>query len=324
MNTWYELTALDTLFFRGSEPMEAGQATVAPLFPPPVTVIQGALRTAMLRQHCISFSDYKQGNVPNEVVNLIGKCGEAAPFTVTAILLKYQDSLYAPAPASWFIDAVDKPVSAQEYIGSKVITATSTAADAAGLGVISSSGQVSLVLAQKEALPLAGCWVDVSLFAQESITLAQGDLLTAAELFATELRTGIEIDSGRKVVEGKLYSANHIRLRDGVTMLIAVDTPPGLADSGLLQLGGEQRKCRYELLAARPLFTPVTTAKGFVALAPIVATADNLNSVAAAYKPVITSGWDLSKGFHKPSAAWYPAGSVFSKQINDACIPIAL
>ena len=57
MNTWYELTPADTLFFRGSEPLEAGQLSRAALFPPPVTVLQGAIRTAVLKRHGVSFAD---------------------------------------------------------------------------------------------------------------------------------------------------------------------------------------------------------------------------------------------------------------------------
>lgn len=324
MKIWYELTPLDTLFFRGSEPMEAGQASAPPLFPPPVTVIQGALRTALLRERGIAFLDYKQSIVAGEVIELIGRCGEDAPFAVTALLLKRNGILYSPAPASWFIDTDNKPESAGDYVGKQVITATSTAGDAAGIGIVSSSGLLSLVVARKEAMPLAGCWVNITLLAQDSVTFGQDDLLTASELFTFENRIGIGIDCQRKVVEGKLYSANHIRLRDGVTILVATDRNMGLAGPGMLQLGGEQRKCRYELLAANPVFQPAATQKGYVCLAPLAATRENLAATVAAHKPSMTAGWDLNKGFHKPSATWFPAGSVFTKNVNNSCIPIAL
>lgn len=324
MKTWYELTPLDTLFFRGNEPMEAGQATAAPLFPPPVTVIQGALRTALLRERGITFSDYKQLKIPGDLIELIGRCGEDSPFAVTALLLKRNGILYSPAPASWFIDTDNKPESAGDYVGKKVITATSTAVDAAGMGIVSSSGPLSLVVARKEAMSLVGCWVNVALFTQDSVTLGQNDLLTAAELFTTENRIGIGIDSQRKVVEGKLYSANHIRLRDGVTILVATDKNMGLAGPGMLHLGGEQRKCRYELLTVNPVFKSEAVQKGHICLAPLAATQDNLATAVAAHKLSMTAGWDLSKGFHKPSVTWFPAGSVFSENINNSCIPIAL
>ena len=42
MSKTYEIIPLDTLFFRGSTPMEAGQYNTVSVFPPPVSVIKGA------------------------------------------------------------------------------------------------------------------------------------------------------------------------------------------------------------------------------------------------------------------------------------------
>ena len=50
MSKIYEMTPLDTLFFRGSTPMEAGMMTTVSLFPPPISVIKGALWTAYCRE----------------------------------------------------------------------------------------------------------------------------------------------------------------------------------------------------------------------------------------------------------------------------------
>ncbi|MDR3347448.1 MAG: hypothetical protein LBN32_02415 [Helicobacteraceae bacterium] len=43
---WYELTPFDTLFFRGAIPLEAGLPVSDNLFPPPASVIKGAIWTA--------------------------------------------------------------------------------------------------------------------------------------------------------------------------------------------------------------------------------------------------------------------------------------
>lgn len=324
MNTWYELTPIDTLFFRGNEPMEAGQPTSAALFPPPVSVIQGALRTALLKEKGIAFSDYKQGKVSTDIVSLIGKCGEEAPFAITAVLVKFRDAFYTPAPAHWFVDLPEKPLAGSGYGGKKVISASAPDEAACGLGLVTSSGRVSLVVSRHEAVPLTGCWVNIRLLAQQDVTFADNDILTEGELYSVENRIGIELNNMRTVVEGRLYSGNHIRLREGVTIVVAVDKNPGLAGTGLLQLGGEQRKCRYEQLNTAPLSDTVSTAKNFIALAPVAADDALLPRVIAAHKPVIIAGWDLSRSFHKPSATWLPAGSVFSEKINNACIPITL
>ena len=84
-------------------------------------------------------------------------------------------------------------------------------------------------------------------------TFAAGDLLAKSELYDTESRTGIAIDSKRKVQEGKIYTAAHIRLRPEVTLLIGLDSDPGLQKKGRLFLGGEQRICGYATAAAPAL-----------------------------------------------------------------------
>lgn len=324
MNFWYEITPVDTLFFRGSEPMEAGQLTSTPLFPPPPSVIQGAVRTAVLRERGIAFSDYKGNKAPADLIDAIGTSGEPAPFATTAVLMKRDGAIYAPAPASWFIDSGDKPENSGEYIDKSVVTAASDNDAMARLGIVSSSGTHPLVVAQHEARSLAGCWIRLDLLSRKNVTFSKEDLLTAGDLFGIENRIGIGIDSGRKVEQGKLYSANHIRLREGVTMLIALDRDPGLPNSGLFQLGGEQRRCRYDRLSSFPTLPKSAQPAGFVALAPVVATEELLNTVIAAPKPIVTAGWDLSKGFHKPSTTWFPAGSVFSGNVTQSCVPIAL
>jgi hypothetical protein len=80
MNIWYELTPVDTLFFRGAEAMEAGLLGTGALFPPPVSVVLGALRSAVVRQSGSSFTDYNTGNCPSKLIEMIGESGAEAPF----------------------------------------------------------------------------------------------------------------------------------------------------------------------------------------------------------------------------------------------------
>lgn len=324
MTVWYELTPVDTLFFRGAEPMEAGQAASVPLSPPPVSVVMGAIRTAVLQDQGISFVDYKQGIIPAEILGRIGKCGEDAPFSVTAFLMRHLGCFYAPAPASWYIDADEKPMSGQDFIGMHVVTATTTDEAVRSMGIVSSAGEVSLVVTRHEAIPLSGCWINVRLLSQPDVIFAEGDVLTEGELFAVENRIGIGLNNNRVVEEGKLFSANHVRLKDGVSIVVALDSNPGLAITGMIQLGGEQRKCHYEQLTGPPAITPASDAKGFVALAPVPAEEERMRWVISSHRLMQTAGWDLSRGFHKPTQSWFPAGAVFSEKISDSCIPLAL
>ena len=47
---FFELKPLDTLFFRGNIPMEAGILSEQTVFPPPVSVVRGALWTESCRE----------------------------------------------------------------------------------------------------------------------------------------------------------------------------------------------------------------------------------------------------------------------------------
>jgi CRISPR-associated protein Cmr3 len=77
---FYELTPIDTLFFRGNIPMEAGLLATESLFPPPPSVFAGAIRTLLGKEH---YND---------------------EIKITAILLKKDGKVYYPAPYSWFCD----------------------------------------------------------------------------------------------------------------------------------------------------------------------------------------------------------------------------
>lgn len=321
MNTWYELTPLDTLFFRGNEPLEAGIGISQPLFPPPVSVILGAFRTACLLQKGVSFRDYKENRVAEEVIATIGRCGQDPPFTVTAILIRKGEELYAPAPAHWFVDPAKKPKMGADYCGLKVLTPSVTSKALKKLSVVSSSSEPPMVVAKSEACSLAGSWVRLEFLGKEEITLSKGDILAAQELYVTEPRVGIGLKQGKTVEEGKLYSANHLRLRDGVTMVIGFDRHPGVTEKGTIQLGGEQRRSWYREVEAPPIPT-VAHPSCFMTLAPLRAEEPLLTEVVATGKLQSTAGWDLSRGFHKPTTAWFPAGAVFRRRINDSFVSI--
>ena len=57
MSKFYEIQPLDTLFFRGSTPMEAGLMNSVSMFPPSASVIKGAFWTAYCNETDKSFSE---------------------------------------------------------------------------------------------------------------------------------------------------------------------------------------------------------------------------------------------------------------------------
>lgn len=321
MTKWYELTPVDTLFFRGAQPMEAGQSAGITLFPPPVSVIQGSLRTTVLKQQGISFSNYNNAiNVPEAVTQKIGKSGENAPFSIGAVLIKKIGRVYAPAPASWFVDTDKKIEKSKDFEGLKILKAKSNEELLAKMSATSSSKKIPLVAAQHEAVSLVGNWISFELLGGDTSIFNEGDILTGKDIYETEERTGIAINSSRKVIDGMIYSAAHVRLREEITLVISVDSDIGLLPKGTILLGGEQRVCGYEEIDG-PKLPNIGTA--FMSLAPIIIDEEMLDSILCAAKPVVIAGWDMAKGFHKATISWLPAGSVFNKKVNKNLVPLA-
>lgn len=322
MKIWYAITPADTLFFRGSEPLEAGQPSRETLFPPPVSVVQGALRTALLKQKGIAFADYKAGRYPDEIRECIGECSQPAPFHVTAILLIRQDAIYAPCPAHWFVDGKELPSNDEglSFTGSTLLRAELPAPTAAPLLLHSQAGLDLPLVRARDAQSLAGFWLRLECLRKPPARIAKDDLLASNELYDVEPRTGIAIDSKRKVRQGYIYSASHIRLRPAVSMLIGLDRDPGLAEKGRLSLGGEQRICGYARRQMPNL--PNQPAALYGALAPVELTEEIRSAVFATGKTSTLAGWDLARGFHKATSTWLPAGTVFTHNVASLCIPL--
>ena len=313
---YYELTPLDTLFFRGALPMEAGQLAAASLFPPPVSVFIGAIRTAVLHQQGISPQMYAAGKAPR-VESLIGKHGEHAPFELTAVFIKKNNRYFAQAPASWYIDTLKKPIRKEDYADKKLLEAQRLSSC---LDMYSSEHSLPFVKAEYEALPLSSLWIELSFLQQPKERLGEHILLNS-EVYAVENRTGIGLDSNRHVLEGQLYTASHIRLLDDVSLCVGLSQETGLRPEGVVRLGGENRICRYTTNSAPITFHGDNTAL-YLALAPVKADESVLAHVFCAKKPVEIAGWDLQKGFHKPTESWLPAGTVFTQKCSEACIPL--
>ena len=112
MNTikqWLRLTPVDTLFFKGSEPMVAGQNhEAATVFPPMPETIMGAIRAAILGQRRISLRDFLNGDKEKYAEHPCLGIPEKPGFELAGPVFEVTGSkrdIFLPAPAHWFADS---------------------------------------------------------------------------------------------------------------------------------------------------------------------------------------------------------------------------
>lgn len=330
MLNWYSFKPMDTLFFRGAEPMNIGEDhSASSIFPPPIQTISGALRTTVLIQNEISFKDYDKDSFNDEkIVEAIGKYNEDAPFTIIGPLFLKNKKLCVPAPYDWYIEIekenkkfIDESAENDEIKKFKIIKSSKLKTDS----IKTKTGNIYWAKPEEnepeenELVSLGGYWV----FLEDLYLKSDEKYILSLEHFVSfEYRTGIALQESRAVREGHIYAFNHARLHNDVDIVFGIDKELPIEDEGVLKLGAEQRFGQYKKLAENE--NPVFKNEGdnFLTLS-IVPKSDAANqNVMAAGKILYMGGWDLAKGFHKPMGGYFPSGSVFSEKINENCIAI--
>lgn len=307
MSKFYEIQPLDTLFFRGATPMEAGLMNSVSMFPPSESVIRGAFWTSYCKENGKSFSE--------ELID------EKIPFEVEAFFVKKNEKYYIPCPTTWYYDFEKKVSLGKELNGKKLVIAKDSSEIMNNLGMSSSAGNIVFVKPEIDAQPLLGAWVCIEFFNNPKSVFSEDAILFSKEIFSFESRTGVALDENRKAKEGQLYSSSHIRLNEGVSFVIQFNDSIDISDKGIISFGGEKRLSNYKRIDA--IFLELKKdCQQYLSLMPIEATKENLESLISSGKLVVTSGWDLAKGFHKSTINWIPAGAVFNKKINNSCVAI--
>ncbi len=346
---WIELEPLDTLFLRGSEPMIAGENhEVSSLFPPMPPTIVGALRTAIMIQHGLDPHDFTKKSGPSEVIRerfpLLGeprRAGFEALGPLFQVTLPGKDSeWFFPAPASWFApdthlekpeaSSRDVPVHSGDTLSMETVERLGLRATVAN-PVWGSRPKYSTMQS------VSGHWVNwaalkgvsdgektVALFREPHlIEPGRPAMVALGALFGNETRIGIGLEKGtRRVLTGRLYAANHVRLAQGVLLGIGLSAeliPDYLEPEGILQLGGEGRIARYAVSKASPRL-PHGTTDWIMTLCPYPyarLVIKGLESYPRASGSLIRiGGWDMQEGFHKPMEAYLPAGTVVKAPTN--------
>ncbi|WP_373500896.1 type III-B CRISPR module-associated Cmr3 family protein [Desulfococcus sp.] len=312
---WYLFEPAGTLLFKGAEPMDMGaDHHASQIFPPPARTIAGALRTAVLVQHGISYTDYyAKQNVPEEIMAAIGEAGENAPFDVAGPLFHMDGRLYTPAPYSWFIEK-----NSNRSANGEKRTVNIFKAEYVRSPLISADIPLPWVRGGRgELVSIGGNWMELN------------DLFSPAEekgfyrpefFFATEPRTGIALNQNRSVREGHLYTFVHIRMKNGCGLVFGTNKPLPLSENGFLKLGAEQRFGRYKKIPTPTI--PDGKTGTYLSLAMVQGSVSANHACLTTGRIQYLGGWDLKKGFHKPMQGHFPAGSVFNQQIHTHCIQL--
>ncbi len=333
---WIQIEPLDTVFFKGSEPMVAGQNhEVHSIFPPMPTTIIGAIRSAVLAQRKIDINRYvdmaNRDSTFETLHPLLGVPGRPG-FEIVGPLLSSETKsgnieLFFPTPAHWF--ANEKTMNNGKAVAVAAARQISEYIDQ--LGITGNVLQPAWVMKPEngDLKSLSGYWINAAAF--KSMKSGKGSLvfyelaknvipenpaLLKLDAFVyNEIRVGIALETGtRRVREGHLYTSTQIRLHAGVRMVVGFSEkliPSHLDPSGVLQIGGEQRIAAYRL---QPDNVPdiVSTEQWAMNLSSFPV--KELGSMAGCCRvsgPLVRmGGWDMQKGFHKAIKAYLPAGSV--------------
>jgi len=339
---WLVIDPLDTLFFRGNEPMVAGEShEVRSIFPPMPSTFMGALRTAILQQRGIKPEHFVMRGGPSPSIlddfPLLGtpdKPGFEVLGPIFRVDLDPANRRWIyPAPAHWFVAEMDNLSESREVA---VCVAGQLPQGAKELGFAGTVSDVAWVVnpLAVDMKSLSGLWVtaetlkhgqehpfqlnlcedlnDLNTLRPDSCALISSDLLAG-----TEIRFGIALESStRKVKHGHLYSASHYRLAPKVGMAVGLSEPlvPDYLDpEGIVQLGGELRVARYQLEAEGP--TRIDGDSPWImALSPVPSTELARNGWDAhprvSGRLLRIGGWDMMQRFHKPTKGYFPTGTV--------------
>ena len=275
MTQWLQLTALDTLFFRGPERFDAeagGGAYLSSLFPPHPGTLFAALNSALLNgAGLVDAPAFEHED---------GRRARADHHTSCGPLLHHADhGVLLPAPLSLLAD--DK--------GAVHVLRPSSQTYETDLGkdvrLPTAPESAQNVKALEDAwLPLAAYkdWLDGK-------TPNKEHLVYAKHLWAPERHTGLARDrDSHTAVEGMLYSAAHIRPNPKVSLLVGL---PKMAAgtswpaASHLPLGGEGRAVWVD---AAPRNTALPS--------PATLTADNgkLRYTLTLITPALGAAWGVA------------------------------
>lgn len=314
MTTPLFLDPIDVWLFRDGKPFDAGADHHADsLFPPPPSVIQGAVRSHHLVMKGIDLARANASRIAREV----GTATDFLDLRIRGPFIRRGEQAYFSLPADVFLDSATgsfraltpRPLKAGEE----------------------SSNPLPLSLFTDGAHPAKHVPGFVSQAEWKNYVSGKPFSATpAGDLFEAEGRVGIAQDDRKRVAkDGALYSVNFVRPRENVGLHVEVD---GFADwgskTGAMRIGGEGHGARFAPSSLRTplpsaeigkrrkfklvLLTPTYFSRGWTPHDWSSQFTGPVKLQAAALRRFTSlGGFDWANGDHKPALRYVPSGSVY-------------
>lgn len=328
MQLWL-IEAIDTVFFRGNRSFnqgETGTQDIASIFPPPISSLQGLIRTALAMEqgwHPDGVKDF-----PPELgdENCLGKLRLLGPY------LKDEEDWLFPIPLHLVKDQhnrfnylIPSTETYQTDLGKRALP---TVANEQAAGIKPINGLISRKGLQKV---LQGGLPDTK------------DIRLTSDLWSEEARVGIEIDQKTGTAkESMLYRIKQVRpvkkLQIGVLVGGDISSAWHPKNDFLMPLGGEGRMARISVEKEKdiipPLMVPTKAKYNIVATLLTPGHYDNkmktnnviqygpfhamgINCLSACIGKIQqVGGWDLKGRIPRPLMPIVPAGSTWFYQLN--------
>jgi len=235
---------LDTCFFRGPLPFNAGEGgytTAGNVFPPPVSALQGAIRTSLAVER-----GWRPGEKDKWPLEL-GGADDLGSLELRGPYLMYNGRCLYPMPlhimeksGNYFRVAPGRPVECDlGRVRLPVLPPGAAGADTAAKKLVNIDGLEKILAGGVPANDREG-----------------SDVLDSDLLWGYEERTGIEReDAARTAKEGHIYYSTHVRPVAGLKIAVFVGGVPDEwrpAPKRLLPLGGEGRIAAVEIAGGDP------------------------------------------------------------------------
>ncbi len=333
MKQQWSFSALDTLFFKESRPMESvGGSQLASVFPPPVRTLIGAVRTSIGEALGVDWREYASGNHPLHA--MIGGPDSLGPLRFGGPYLLSHGQRLFPAPL-----ALLQGASGQTRLqpDSKV-----TRCD---LGAVYLP--VKADPTRHDAKPMEGSLITAnglqSFLSGELIPSTE--IRPASDLYTHEERLGIARDNSKRVTgDGLLYQTRHIRPLQHANLQIGLVLDgldnTAVPESGMARLGAEGRLAAWQRTSAPVLpavrypakaqglllmlLTPALFAGGWLPDGFVTDSEGDADmwlgelagvklrlKTSVIGKPVREGGWNMVQRTPRPLASYTPAGSCY-------------